>query len=111
MRLEYEAAWRSAYRRFKDFRLSSDFARVAQDAVADARNILTLASTRDTPLHLTDLPAILAETEAGTLDFNDGVIVETCRLRGWKLLTHDGDMTIGGIEVLTTNGKLLAACP
>lgn len=111
LRLEYDAAWRGTYPRFKDFRLSPDFSPIAQDAVAEARTILTLAAPGATPLPQTDLPAILAETEAGTLDFNDGVLVETCRLHGWKLLTNDGDMTLGGIEVLTTNHKLLAACP
>jgi hypothetical protein len=39
------------------------------------------------------------------------MLVETCRLRGWKLLTNDADMTLGGIELLTSNPKLLAACP
>lgn len=56
-------------------------------------------------------PGVEAETQAGSLDFNDGVLVEVCRIRGWKLLTNDADMQLGGIEVLTTNPKLLAACP
>ena len=111
LRLEYDGAWRRAYPKFKDFRKSGDFAPLAQSAVADAREILKLAAPHDTLLSSSDIPAILAETESGTLDFNDGVLVETCRLRGWKLLTNDGDMTVGGIEVLTTYAPLLAACP
>ena len=79
--------------------------------MADARQILKLALPQDTLLSQNDIPAVLGETETGTLDFNDGVLVETCRLRGWKLLTNDGDMTIGGIEVLTTYRPLLRACP
>ena len=31
--------------------------------------------------------------------------------RGLLLLTNDGDMTVGGIEVLTTNSALLKRCP
>lgn len=111
LRLEYDAAWRGVYPRFKDFRKSADCAPLARAAVADARCILRLASTRDTVLQAADISAILAETELGTLDFNDGVLVESCRLNGWKFLTNDGDMTIGGIEVLTTYSPLLTACP
>ncbi len=78
--------------------------------VADAQQILTFAAPQGTPLSQADISAVLAETGAGILDFNDGVLVETRRLRGWKLLTNDGDMTRGGIEVLTTYAPLLAAC-
>ncbi len=28
-----------------------------------------------------------------------------------KIVTNDSDFTVGGIEVLTTNPKLLRACP
>jgi len=114
LRLEYNGSWEGRYGRnggFKAFRRSADFLPLGRSAVVDARRILSLASTRDSPLHLVDLPSILSETEAGGLDFNDGMLAETCRLRGWKLLTHDRDMTVGGIEVLTANGKLLRACP
>jgi predicted nucleic acid-binding protein len=111
LRIEYEVGWLGRYRSFKDFRNSPDFASVALDAVGDARQILTITLPENTFLSHMDLPSILDETEAGTLDFNDGVLVETCRLRGWKLLTNDSDMTLGGIDVLTTNPRLLAACP
>ncbi len=111
LRLEYDFTWRTTYPKFKDFRKSGDFAPVAQAVVADARRILKIASPRDTQVCTTDLAGILAETEAGTLDFNDGVLVENCRVNGWKLLTNDGDMTVGGIEVLTSYKPLLAACP
>jgi predicted nucleic acid-binding protein len=110
LRIEY-APWKTAYPNFKDFRKSGDYRAVAKDAIANAKLIVRISATEDTPLSKCDLSAVLAETEAGTLDFNDGVLVESCRVHGWKLLTNDGDMTIGGIDVLTTNNKLLAACP
>ena len=40
-----------------------------------------------------------------------GELAETCRHNGWKLVTNDSDFTSGGIEILTTNSKLLADCP
>lgn len=111
IRIEYDAYWRGTYPKFKDFRQSPDFATLGADAIADAKQILKLSTPEQSPLHLVNLPEILNETASGRLDFNDGMLVETCRVRGWKLLTNDADMTLGGIEVLTSNPRLLAACP
>ena len=111
LRIEYSVSWLGRYHKFKDFRTSPDFASVASAAIGDARQILKLTSPQETPFPQVDLPSVLAETEAGTIDFNDGVLVETCRICGLKLLTNDSDMTIGGIDVLTSNPRLLAACP
>jgi predicted nucleic acid-binding protein len=111
VRLEYDAFWRSSYPKYKDFRKSADGINVLQDAVAEMRQILKTSAPHDTPLASMDIAAVLGEVQNGSLDFNDGLLIQTCRLNGWKLLTHDHDMTIGGIELLTTNRKLLQACP
>lgn len=111
VRLEYDAFWRSSYSKYKDFRKSADGTHVLQDAVAEMKQILKTSAPHDTPLASMDIAAVLDEVENGTLDFNDGLLIQTCRLNGWKLLTHDHDMTIGGIGLLTTNRKLLQACP
>jgi hypothetical protein len=52
----------------------------------------------------------LDDFPGGAFDFNDGVIVNSCRQRGWKFLTHDEEIVVGGIEVLTANPRLLQAC-
>ncbi len=111
VRIEYDAVWKKAYPRFKDFRQSNDGANFLQSAVAEVKQILKNSSSRDTPLEKIDMPAVLGAVQSGTVDFNDGLLIQNCRLNGWKLLTHDGDMTLGGIDLLTTNKKLLNACP
>ncbi len=111
VRIEYDAAWKKAYPRFKDFRQSNDGANVLQSAVAEVKQILKNSLSRDTHLEKIDMPAVLAAVQSGTVDFNDALLIQNCRLNGWKLLTHDGDMTLGGIDLLTTNKKLLSACP
>lgn len=98
------------YPKAKDFRRSPYFTPIAQSAIAEANSIKSLCGVRETPLQLTDINDLLNEFAAGTFDFNDGVMLETCRLRGWKMLTDDGDMTKGGIEVLTANQRLISAC-
>ncbi len=111
VRIEYDASWRQAYRSYKAFRQSADSAQVLQSATAEVGRILKVATPCDTPLAGANLASVLDAVEGGVLDFNDGLLIENCRRNCWKLLTNDGDMTVGGIEVLTTNRKLLSECP
>ncbi|WP_018989136.1 hypothetical protein [Aromatoleum toluclasticum] len=111
IRIEYDACWRTHYPKFKDFRLSADAAGILQSAVAEMKQILKTSTACDTPLIRIDLPTVLVAVQSGTADFNDALMIENCRLNGWKLLTHDSDMTMGGIDLLTANKRLLQACP
>lgn len=108
--IEWRALHRGKYPRFKRFRRSADFGAVGSQAAAFARAMLTQCTRRDHPFSKTAVDDVLTEFEKGESDFNDGALVETCRIHGWRLVTHDGDMTVGGIEVLTANRKLVAAC-
>lgn len=111
VRLEYDGSWRTHYPKFKDFRKSADGIKVLHAAVAEIKQILKTSAPHDTPLANIDIPSVLGEVQNGTVDFNDGLLLQACRLNGWKLLTNDGDMTMGGIDLLTTNKRLLQACP
>jgi predicted nucleic acid-binding protein len=111
LRIEYSAFWARTYRDFKSFRQSADAANTLGNAVAELEQIARVATVCDTPLADIDLTALFGQIQSGTIDFNDGLLVENCRRNGWKLLTNDSDMTMGGIEVLTTNTRLLRACP
>ncbi len=109
-RIEWEALHKVTYPKFKEFRKSSDFVSVGQGAAIFANAILGLCSRHDHPFTRANIPQILSDFESGINDFNDGLLAETCRHNGWKLVTHDGDFMNGGIEVLTTNRALLNAC-
>lgn len=95
---------------FKQFRNSSDFTAVGKTAAAYSTRILKLCQRYDHPFSLSDMSQVLTNFEAGLYDFNDGLLADICRQNGWKFVTHDGDFTKGGIEILTTNPRLLAAC-
>jgi predicted nucleic acid-binding protein len=99
------------YRKRKDFRCSADYSPAAKSVEALGRQILADAQPIDHPFSKWDLNVLLTDFGSGSTDWNDQLIVENCRLHGLKLLTHDKDYTYGGIQVLTANGKLLAACP
>lgn len=105
-------AWEARYSHldFKSFRKSSEFVEVDKRAAVAIRRILKLSKRVDHPLTQVVIPQLLTDFETGASDFNDGLIAQTCRLHGWKLVTNDADFTTGGIEVLTMNRKLLRAC-
>jgi predicted nucleic acid-binding protein len=111
-RIEFLALYRTKYGNdFKRFRKSPDFASVGPNASFFAKEILKLCSRYDNAFAKIDIGQVLIDFESGALDFNDGLLIESCRLNGWKFVTHDGDCTSGGIAVLTANAKLIAACP
>lgn len=111
LRIEYNGGYKYSYKDFKVFRCSADGRKIAQQVVSEIQNILNFARPIDTLLSKFNMLEIMNEIQKGAIDFNDGIIVENCQMHGSKLLTNDGDMTVGGIEVLTTNAKLLQACP
>ena len=48
-----------------------------------------------------DVEAWMNEYETGGYDFNDQVIRDLCKSKGWTLVTDDGDFDAQGISVLT----------
>lgn len=110
-RIEWSALHKAQYPEFKKFRQSPHFGSVGQGAAVFARKILQLCKRHDHPFSGCNVLQVLNDFETGAHDLNDGLLVETCRHHGWKLVTADGDLSTGGIEVLTTNPKLLTACP
>lgn len=109
-RIEWSALHRRTYSDFKAFRKSGAFSSVGQGAATYARSMLKLCTCHDHPFATADVARILTDFETGANDFNDGLLAETCRRHGWKLVTNDSDFTNGGIEVLTSNPALLRAC-
>lgn len=110
-RIEWSAIHQAKYPKFKDFRKSADFSVVGKGAATFARSMLNLCTRCDYPFSAIDITQILTDFEIGSKDVNDGLLTETCRHNNWKLVTHDSDFTLGGIEILTGNRKLLKACP
>ncbi|MDR2031570.1 MAG: hypothetical protein LBP86_04785 [Azoarcus sp.] len=98
------------YKNYKCYRCSPEGLRVARNVAVSVRGILKDARLHDTLIKDANIENILESIGTGALDFNDGVLIGNCRSQGWKLLTDDGDMAMGGIELLTANPKLLQHC-
>lgn len=110
-RIEWEGNFKFRYPTFKDFRQSVDFHAVVSAAQTFALKILSFCRVHSIPPNELNLNQALADFASRLLDFNDAVLVDICRKRNLKLMTNDADFQLGGIEVLTTNPRLLRACP
>lgn len=111
IRIEWEGNYRSLYPKFKGFRKSQDFSAVVSTAETFAKRILSFCKVHSIPARELDLNMALADFSSGKVDFNDALLVDTCKKRNLKLMTNDSDFQEGGIEVLTTNLRLLRVSP
>lgn len=110
-RIEWEANFKAKYQTFKQFRKSADFQAVVSSAHVFAAKILSFCQVHSVSANELDLNQALADFKSGQVDFNDALLVDICKKRNMKLMTNDADFQDGGIEVLTTNPRLLKACP
>lgn len=110
-RIEWEGNFRNQYPTFKQFRESADFHAVASSAQTFAGRILNFCQIHSVSPDELDLNQALSDFVSGQVDFNDALLIDLCKKRNLKLMTNDADFQIGGIEVLTTNPRLLRACP
>ncbi|WP_198935439.1 PIN domain-containing protein [Chlorobium sp. KB01] len=110
-RIEWEAHFSKQYPKYKDFRNSSIFQPIAASAVTLAAGILRNSRLHSLPTNKLDLKQAISDFGTGQSDFNDAVLTDICRQQNLKLLTNDSDFQTGGIEVITSNPKLLKACP
>ncbi|ADJ27041.1 type II toxin-antitoxin system VapC family toxin [Nitrosococcus watsonii] len=109
-RIEWEGNFKSQYRTFKQFRQSVDFGPVVSSAHAFAAKILSFCQIHSVSADELDLNQALTDFKSGQVDFNDAILIDICKKRNLKLMTNDADFQYGGIEVLTTNPRLLKAC-
>ncbi len=96
---------------FKRFRNSPDFFPTAKMIEREFGKILKISQCVDHPFSSWDLPSLLSNFGKGGEDFNDQLIIEITKHYDLKLLTDDGDMVNGGVEVLTANCQLMRDCP
>lgn len=109
-RIEWEGNYKSQYPKFKEFRNSSDFSTVTSSAKIFAKKIVGFCILHSIPANELDLDQALIDFSTGQVDFNDALLVDICRKRNLKLMTNDGDFQYGGIDILTTNPRLLRTC-
>ncbi|MDD2308026.1 MAG: PIN domain-containing protein [Desulfuromonadaceae bacterium] len=92
---------------FKEYRQSPDFKPVAKDIESSVRRILKHCQRTESSFSDCDINSLLAKYGEGNSDFNDQLMVELCKSKGFKLITHDRDFKDCGVTVLTANNRLL----
>jgi len=110
-RIEWEGNFKEKYPKFKKFRQSRDFRNVAASAQTFAGRILYFCQIHSVSPDELDFNQALTDFVLGRIDFNDALFIDLCKKGNLKLMTHDADFQVGGIEVLTINPRLLEACP
>ena len=110
-RIEWQGQRSTQGMSFKEFRQCAYFQSVASSAHGYAKKILDKCQVHSIPADKLDICQALDDFESGLVDFNDAILVDVCKKRNLKLMTNDGDFQRGGIEILTTNRRLLRACP
>lgn len=103
---------REAFGSYKNFRNSQEFEATAKTADIAVRNILKFAeviSFEDGTAETSrcGIEEALKLFLSGKIDFNDALIAETCRRRGYTLVTDDGDFVDVDVPVVSANSKLL----
>lgn len=109
-RIYYAADHASAYQGYKDFRKSAAFLAVARNVCTVSTEMLKVAQAVDFPFAHIDREWVVEQVGTAEMDYTDALLVQTCFIHKWKLVTHDGDLCTGGIDVITANRKLIAAC-
>ena len=96
---------------FKTFRQSGSFIPVAEAISRAAHQIASFAVAVDHAFSKWPLSELLNDFATGQHDINDRCLVQLCQQESAFLLTNDRDFVQGGITILTTNPRLLTACP
>jgi len=94
--------------KFKEFRQSPAFKSVAKDIEVSVRGILKHCRRTESGFPECDIESLLAKFGEGNSDFNDQLMTELCKGKGFKLITHDQDFKECGLTVLTANNRLLS---
>lgn len=92
---------------FKRFRQSADFKPIAEKIAKSSRRILEKSERTDSGFESVEMRSLLNEYATGEADFNDRILAELCRAKGWKLVTHDADFEGEDLTILTANTALL----
>jgi predicted nucleic acid-binding protein len=93
--------------KFKDFRKSRAFVRVAQEIAVACRKIMAICAPLESGFETLDTAKQLSSYETGQFDFNDQVLASLCETRQLKLVTDDADFSDQRLTILTANRRLL----
>lgn len=96
------------YSRFKEYRNSSDFKEVAEEIGIWIDEFLDMLACCESEFNDQIAKEYMVKYLAGTLDFNDIVISDFCRIKNRILVTHDFDFSnCDGLTVLTAYKDLI----
>ncbi|HVA66112.1 MAG TPA: PIN domain-containing protein [Elusimicrobiota bacterium] len=108
-RLEKAANLNFKSRNFKEFRDSAEFSNVASSIAVACRKILRQCRRTESLFESVDIDAVLSGYGKSRRDFNDQILGEISRVKGLKVISHDGDFLDLGVTLLTANRRIFSA--
>jgi predicted nucleic acid-binding protein len=104
-RIEFKQ--QTEFSRYKEFRDSLGYRVIAQDIAYNVKKILKSTLACDPELQAIKLTEVMDLFEQGKYDFNDLLFAQICRAKNMVFVTHDKDFSELGVEILTSNEKLV----
>lgn len=94
---------------YKEFRNSAGYRSVAKDLSIAVKDLLQTPNLIKVDYNFSqiNISQIASWLVSQDMDWNDRMIVETCKRNSWVLVTDDGDYLGAGIKVLTGNVTFL----
>ncbi len=92
---------------FKQFRNSEAFKSCARDITITCKRIIKRCKRCSSCFVDVDISLLLDQFGEGGYDFNDQIITEICRKKGFILVTDDSDFIDSDLTILTANPTLL----
>jgi predicted nucleic acid-binding protein len=109
-RFEYElfkASNKSAPDSFKGFRDTPEFVPIASAISVAAKKLVGHSHRIESSFADFPVEKVLDDFGKGGKDFNDQVLSELCKSKGYALVSDDGDFSTSGLTVITANARLL----
>ena len=93
---------------FKDFKNSEYYQDVVESVSDLIRRVLDQSERVESGIMEIDIDRFLSEFKTSDAEFNDQLIIELCRRKNFKLITHDRHFKNCDVTVLTANKWLLS---
>ena len=100
----------AVFHSYKDFRNSPFYDETVAKTLKVAGKLSAYCERVDILFTQYDFERLLIDHSRGVCDFNDSVLMATCRHHGYKLVTHDADFAAVDydLDILTHNARLFS---
>lgn len=90
---------------FKKFRQTEEYQAIARNLADELFHVCNMCEVIGTSLTSDEYDCVAKSLVGSTLDFNDALIIDTCRKSRLTLVTHDYDFAGSDIPIISANWR------